>query len=81
MARLKIDIKNKDLKRFKDVILSQYELGEENHIILDTNEQIIDHLTIMVKGYLKSFVGNQERHIKQQQAISSITIDDIDLEE
>jgi len=81
MARLKIDIKNKDLKRFKDVILSQYEIGEENHIILDTNEQIIGHLTSMVKEYLKSFVGNQERHIKQQQAINNITIDDIDLEE
>jgi hypothetical protein len=81
MARLKIDIKNKDLKRFKDVILSQYDLGEENNIVLDTNEQIIDHLTSMVKEYLKTFVISHERHIKQQQAISGITVDEIDLNE
>ena len=81
MARLKLDIKNKDLQRFKDVILSQHELGEENNIVLDTNEQIIGHLTSMVKEYLKTFVVTHERYVKQQQAISGITVDDIDLNE
>jgi len=35
----------------------------------------------MVKEYLKTFVVTHERYVKQQQAISGITVDDIDLNE
>jgi predicted membrane chloride channel (bestrophin family) len=81
MARLRIDIKNRDLQRFKTVILSRYGVDEENPFTLDTNEQILDALTGIVKEYLTGLVSSHERHVKQQQAISGITVDNIDLNE
>ena len=79
MARLKIDIKNKDLTRFKGAINSRYEDGEL--IELETNEQIVDALTSIIKEYLTGIVHNHEVNVKKQIALSGITVETIDLNE
>jgi len=84
MARIRITIPNGQISRIKASI-EESRRGmmdmEEDSLDLSTDELVVDHMKLLVKQYVKSFIGKNERQKAKRDALGGITIDAFEVED